>query len=235
MNFNNYYNREIINMNTEVTNAFVRKVMSYMISGLILTTLVPLYLFFFNYELVITLTRYFQIIAIAEVALVLFLSFRINKISPVTAKLVFFLYSLMNGILFSSLAFIFHPMSILYTLGITVIMFIVIGVYGYTTKEDLTKYSKFFMTGLITIILISLINIFLKAPMLYWVGTIFGVVIFSGLIAFDLNRIKYIAYNIADNDKEMIEKMGIIGALNLYLDFINLFLYLLRIFGKKRN
>ncbi|STO31379.1 Inner membrane protein YbhL [Fusobacterium necrogenes] len=235
MNFNNYYNREIINMNTEVTNAFVRKVMSYMISGLILTTLVPLYLFFFNYELVITLTRYFQIIAIAEVALVLFLSFRINKISPVTAKLVFFLYSLMNGILFSSLAFIFHPMSILYTLGITVIMFIVIGVYGYTTKEDLTKYSKFFMTGLITIILISLINIFLKAPMLYWVGTILGVVIFSGLIAFDLNRIKYIAYNIADNDKEMIEKMGIIGALNLYLDFINLFLYLLRIFGKKRN
>ncbi|WP_286033809.1 Bax inhibitor-1/YccA family protein [Fusobacterium necrogenes] len=235
MNFNNYYNREIINMNTEVTNAFVRKVMSYMISGLILTTLVPLYLFFFNYELVITLTRYFQIIAIAEIALVLFLSFRINKISPVTAKLVFFLYSLMNGILFSSLAFIFHPMSILYTLGITVIMFIVIGVYGYTTKEDLTKYSKFFMTGLITIILISLINIFLKAPMLYWVGTILGVVIFSGLIAFDLNRIKYIAYNIADNDKEMIEKMGIIGALNLYLDFINLFLYLLRIFGKKRN
>lgn len=235
MNFNNYYNREIINMNTEVTNAFVRKVMSYMISGLILTTLVPLYLFFFNYELVITLTRYFQIIAIAEVALVLFLSFRINKISPVTAKLLFFLYSLMNGILFSSLAFIFHPMSILYTLGITVIMFIVIGVYGYTTKEDLTKYSKFFMTGLITIILISLINIFLKAPMLYWVGTILGVVIFSGLIAFDLNRIKYIAYNIADNDKEMIEKMGIIGALNLYLDFINLFLYLLRIFGKKRN
>ena len=118
---------------------------------------------------------------------------------------------------------------------ITTIMFIVIGVYGYTTKEDLTKYSKFLMTGLITIIIISLINIFIKAPMLYWVGTILGVVIFSGLIAFDINRIKYIAYNIAGSDEEMVEKMGIIGALNLYLDFINLFLYLLRIFGKKRN
>ena len=108
-------------------------------------------------------------------------------------------------------------------------------IYGYTTKEDLTKYSKFLMTGLITIIIISLINIFIKAPMLYWVGTILGVVIFSGLIAFDINRIKYIAYNIAGSDEEMVEKMGIIGALNLYLDFINLFLYLLRIFGKKRN
>ena len=155
--------------------------------------------------------------------------------SSVTARFLFYVYALMNGILFSSLAFVFHPISILYTLGVTTIMFVVIGVYGYTTKEDLTKYSKFLMTGLITIIIISLINIFIKAPMLYWVGTILGVVIFSGLIAFDINRIKYIAYNIAGSDEEMVEKMGIIGALNLYLDFINLFLYLLRIFGKKRN
>lgn len=198
MNYNDYFERDVSNISTEVSNAFVRKVMLNMIGGLFITTLVPIYVFFFNSELVYTLARYFKLIALAEVALVFFLSLGINKMS-------------------------------------SVIMFIVIGVYGYTTKEDLTKYSKFLMTGLITIIIISLINIFIKAPMLYWVGTILGVVIFSGLIAFDINRIKYIAYNIAGSDEEMVEKMGIIGALNLYLDFINLFLYLLRIFGKKRN
>lgn len=235
MNYNDYFERDVSNISTEVSNAFVRKVMLNMIGGLFITTLVPIYVFFFNSELVYTLARYFKLIALAEVALVFFLSLGINKMSSVTARFLFYVYALMNGILFSSLAFVFYPISILYTLGVTTIMFIVIGVYGYTTKEDLTKYSKFLMTGLITIIIISLINIFIKAPMLYWVGTILGVVIFSGLIAFDINRIKYIAYNIAGSDEEMVEKMGIIGALNLYLDFINLFLYLLRIFGKKRN
>ncbi|WP_349763806.1 Bax inhibitor-1/YccA family protein [Fusobacterium sp. SYSU M8D902] len=237
MNLNNYEGRVSYNeMDTEVSNSFIRKVFLNMIGGLVITTLVPIYVFFFNQELVYTLASYFKVIAIAEMALVFFLSLGINKMSSTTARLVFFIYSLMNGILFSSLAFVFHPISILYTLGVTVIMFVVIGIYGYTTKEDLTKYSKFLMTGLITIIIISLINLFIGAPLLYWAGTILGVVIFSGLIAFDINRIKYIAYEIAgNNDDEMVEKMGIIGALNLYLDFINLFLYLLRIFGKKRN
>lgn len=237
MNLNNYEGRVSYNeMDTEVSNSFIRKVFLNMIGGLVITTLVPIYVFFFNQELVYTLASYFKVIAIAEMALVFFLSLGIKKMSSTTARLVFFIYSLMNGILFSSLAFVFHPISILYTLGVTVIMFVVIGIYGYTTKEDLTKYSKFLMTGLITIIIISLINLFIGAPLLYWAGTILGVVIFSGLIAFDINRIKYIAYEIAgNNDDEMVEKMGIIGALNLYLDFINLFLYLLRIFGKKRN
>ncbi len=235
MSYNDFYEREVSHLNTEVSNTFVRKVMLNMIGGLIITALVPLYLFFFNNELVYTLARYFRIIGIVELALVFFLSLGINKMSSITARFVFYLYALMNGILFSSLAFIFHPFSILYTLGITTIMFIVIAIYGYTTKEDLTKYSKFLMTGLITIIIVSLVNFFLNLPMLYWIGTVLGIVIFSGLIAFDINRIKNIAYEIADGDEEMIEKMGIIGALNLYLDFINLFLYLLRIFGKKRN
>lgn len=235
MSYNDYFGKNITNISTEVSNTFVRKVMLNMIGGLIITTLVPVYVFFFNSQLLYTLAGYFKIIAFAELALVFFLSLGINKMSSGTARFLFYIYALMNGILFSSLAFVFQPMSILYTLGVAVIMFIVIGIYGYATKEDLTKYSKFLMTGLITIIIVSLINFFIKAPMLYWMGTILGVVIFSGLIAFDINRIKYIAYEIAGNDEEMVEKMGIIGALNLYLDFINLFLYLLRIFGKKRD
>lgn len=235
MNYDDYFERNVSSISTEVSNTFVRKVILNMIGGLFITTLVPIYIFFFNSELIYTLVRYFKLIALAELALVFFLSLGINKISAASARFLFYLYALMNGILFSSLAFVFHPISILYTLGVTTIMFIVIGIYGYTTKEDLTKYSKFLMTGLITIIIISLINIFIKAPTLYWIGTIFGVVIFSGLIAFDINRIKHIAFEISGNDEEVMKKMGIIGALNLYLDFINLFLYLLRIFGKKRN
>lgn len=235
MNFNNYERGVSYNIDTEVSNAFVRKVFLNMIGGIFITALVPLYVFFFNPQILNVIVPYFKIIALAELVLVFFLSLGINKMSATTARLMFYLYSLMNGILFSSLAFVFHPISILYTLGVTLVMFIVIGIYGYTTKEDLTKYRRFLMTGLITIIIISVINFFIAAPTLYWIGTILGVVIFSGLIAFDINRIKYIAYEIAGHDDEVVEKMGIIGALNLYLDFINLFLYLLRIFGKKRN
>ena len=114
-------------------------------------------------------------------------------------------------------------------------MFIVIAAYGYTTKEDLSNYGKYLMTGLISIIIMSLINFFLKAPILYWIGTVLGIVIFSALIAYDVNRIKKIAFQMSNGDEEVMNKLGIIGALNLYLDFINLFLYLLRIFGKRRR
>lgn len=114
-------------------------------------------------------------------------------------------------------------------------MFIVIAAYGYTTSEDLSNYGKYLMTGLISIIIMSVINFFLKAPFLYWIGTVLGIVIFSALIAYDVNRIKKIAFQMANGDEEAMNKLGIIGALNLYLDFINLFLYLLRIFGKKRR
>lgn len=229
-----YENRVSYSIDTETSNTFVRKVFLNMIGGLLITLVVPIYIFFFNQAVLRTIIPYFKIIAIAELVLVFTLSLAINKLSSTAARLMFYLYSLMNGILFSSLAFIFDPISILYTLGVATIMFVVIGIYGYTTKEDLTKYSKFLLTGLITIVIISIINIFIKAPSLYWIGTILGVVIFSALIAFDINRIKYIAFNIAGNEEDM-EKLGIIGALNLYLDFINLFIYLLRIFGKKRD
>ncbi len=107
-------------------------------------------------------------------------------------------------------------------------------IYGYTTQEDLSSYRRFFMIALISLIILSIINIFLKANMLEWIITIAGTVIFTGLIAYDVNRIKWISYQLADGDNEVMEKMGIIGALSLYLDFVNLFFYILRIFGRKK-
>lgn len=235
MSYNDYFGKNVTNISTEVSNTFVRKVMLNMIGGLLVTTLVPIYVFFINQGLMYTLAKYLNIVALGEIVLVFVLTLGLKKMSSGTARLLFYIYALMNGILLSSLTFIFQPVSILYTLAVTIIMFVVIGIYGYTTKEDLTKYGNFLTTGLITIIIISLINFFVKAPMLYWIGTILGVVIFSALIAFDINRIKDIASDMVGNDEETMKKLGIIGALNLYLDFINLFLYLLRIFGKKRD
>lgn len=220
---------------TEITNGFLRKVFLNMIGGILVTIAIPAYIFFFNPELLYSIVPYFKIITFAELGLVFFLSLGINKISSTTARIMFYIYSMMNGILFSSLAFAFEPISILYTLGVALVMFVVIAIYGYATSEDLSHYGKYLMTGLISIIIMSIINFFLKAPMLYWAGTVLGIVIFSALIAYDVNRIKRLAYNIAGGDRETLEKIGIIGALNLYLDFINLFLYLLRIFGKKRR
>lgn len=220
---------------TQSTNNFLRKVFLNMIGGILVTIIIPAYIFFFNQELLYSILPYFKIITFAELGLVFFLSLGINKMSSATARMMFYIYSIMNGILFSSFAFVFDPISILYTLGVALVMFVVIAVYGYTTSEDLSHYGKYLMTGLISIIIMSIINFFLKAPMLYWIGTVLGIVIFSALIAYDVNRIKRLAYNISGGDSETLEKIGIIGALNLYLDFINLFLYLLRIFGKKRR
>ncbi|MFV0580154.1 MAG: Bax inhibitor-1/YccA family protein [Fusobacterium ulcerans] len=228
---NEMRNEQGVYVNVETTNKFLRKVFLNMVIGVLITTLVPIY----YARLLYAIMPYFKIIMFAEIALVFGLSLGINKMSSGTARMMFFLYSLMNGILFSSLGFVFHPVSIFYTLGVALIMFIVIAAYGYTTSEDLSNYGKYLMTGLISIIIMSVINFFLKAPFLYWIGTVLGIVIFSALIAYDVNRIKKIAFQMANGDEEAMNKLGIIGALNLYLDFINLFLYLLRIFGKKRR
>ena len=232
---NEMRNEQGVYVNVETTNRFLRKVFLNMVVGVLITTIVPIYLFGFNARLLYAIMPYFKIIMFAEIALVFGLSLGINKMSSGTARMMFFLYSLMNGVLFSSLGFVFHPVIIFYTLGVALVMFIVIAAYGYTTKEDLSSYGKYLMTGLISIIIMSVINFFLKAPILYWLGTVFGIVIFSALIAYDVNRIKKIAFQMANGNEEVMNKLGIIGALNLYLDFINLFLYLLRIFGKRRR
>ena len=129
---------------------------------------------------------------------------------------------------------IYAPQVIFYAFMITLTIFVVTAIYGYTTQEDLSSYRRFFMIALISLIILSIINIFLKANMLEWIITIAGTVIFTGLIAYDVNRIKWISYQLADGDNEVMEKMGIIGALSLYLDFVNLFFYILRIFGRKK-
>lgn len=221
---------------TASSNKLLRSSFLYMILGLLVTFLVPVYMIFFNNNLINFVIRGYYAILIAEVILVMVLSARIEKISPMSAKILFFVYSILNGLVFSMIGLAVGDIFLIgYTLAITIVMFGLLAIYGYTTKEDLSNYGGYLKTSLLTLLIVSILNIFLKAPMLYWIVSIGGVVVFSALTVYDVNKIKQLAYRISDGDPEMVEKLGIIGALELYLDFINIFLYLLRIFSKRRN
>ncbi|MBQ3436933.1 MAG: Bax inhibitor-1/YccA family protein [Fusobacterium sp.] len=226
-----------IDLDLRNTNAFLRKVFVYMSLGILVSFGVAFYALFINPNILYSISRYFSFLIIAQVAMVLSLSFAINKISGGTAKLLFFLYAGLTGLTLTGVGLAYDVLTILYAFTTTFIIFVVTAIFGYATQEDLSSYRRFFMIGLISLIIMGIINIFLGVGLLYWIETILGVVIFSGLIAYGVNRIKYLAYNLADADGENLDnldKYSVIGALSLYLDFINLFLYILRIFGRKK-
>ena len=227
-----YYNMNDIDVRS--SNNFLRKVFLYMILGIAISFGTGAYLLYFNQGLLSTLFNYYQFLVIAELAMVFSISFFINKMSSSLARSLFFAYSLVNGITLTVIGRIYAPQVIFYAFMITLTIFVVTAIYGYTTQEYLSSYRRFFMIALISLIALSIFNAFMRVGMLEWVITIGGVVIFTGLIAYDVNRIKAISYQLADGDNEAMEKMGIIGALNLYLDFINLFIYILRIFGRRK-
>ena len=227
-----YYNMNDIDIRS--SNNFLRKVFLYMILGIAISFGTGAYLLFFNQGLLYVLFDYYKFLVIAELAMVFSMSFLINKISASFARILFLAYSLVNGITLTTIGIIYAPQVIFYAFMTTLTIFVVTAIYGYTTQEDLSSYRRFFIIALISLIVLSIFNAFMKVGMLEWVITIAGVVIFTGLIAYDVNRIKALSYELADGDNETMEKMGIIGALNLYLDFINLFIYILRIFGRRK-
>ena len=174
-------------------------------------------------------------IIISEFALVFILSMRVYKMDTSKSKFMFLMYSVLNGLTLSAIALIYTGASIVYAFGGTLIIFTVMAVYGYATNEDLSKFGGLLRGGLVTVIVLSLINIFLKLPMMYMFISYLGVLVFIGLVGYDVNRIKNnIVATALLEDESVVEKVSIVGALALYLDFINLFLYILRIFGKRR-
>lgn len=170
---------------------------------------------------------------IGEILLVGYISGAINKLSSSTATMLFMLYSVMNGLTLSIIFLIYTAESLAGTFFICAGTFAVMSIYGYYTKKDLTKIGNLAFMLLIGIIIASIANFFMKSEMLYWIITYLGVAIFIGLIAYDTQKIKRMYH--AGFDEEETEKKGaIMGALSLYLDFINLFLFLLRIFGRRK-
>ena len=171
-------------------------------------------------------------LVIAEFAIVFGVSAAINRLSLTTATLLFVLYSVINGALFSSIFLVYTMTSIASVFFITAGTFGVMALIGYTTKKDLSSMGKILFMALIGIIIATIVNIFLKSSGLEMIVSYLGVLIFVGLTAYDTQKIKNMLM-MAPDASEASQKIALLGALNLYLDFINLFIYLLRIFGRR--
>jgi hypothetical protein len=169
---------------------------------------------------------------IAEFALVFGVSAAINKLSLTTATLMFILYSVINGALLSSIFLIYTTSSISTVFFITAGTFAAMAFVGYTTKTDLSSWGKILLMALIGLIIATIVNVFIKSTMFDMILSYVGVLIFVGLTAYDSQKIKQMLLQAPDAG-ESAQKVALLGALTLYLDFINLFIYLLRIFGKR--
>jgi uncharacterized protein len=173
------------------------------------------------------------ILIIAELALVWILSASIQKINATVATAMFLVYSALNGLTLSSIFMVYKMPSIAGAFVVTAGMFAAVSVYGFMTKRDLSGLGGMLFMALIGLILASIVNIFFASETLYWIVTYAGVLIFVGLTAYDTQKLRMYAIQTA-NDPAMSARMAIYGALNLYLDFINLFLFILRIMGNRR-
>jgi len=169
---------------------------------------------------------------IAELVLVGVISGAINKLSVQVASLLFVFYSLLTGVTISSIFVVFTQESIASTFVVTSLTFGAMSLYGALAKKDLTKIGQILIMALIGLIIASVVNIFWSNSALYWITTYAGVLVFVGLTAYDTQKLKRLAEQ--NIDESIMTKYSILGALTLYLDFINLFLMLLRIFGKRK-
>jgi hypothetical protein len=176
------------------------------------------------------------VLFIAEFGLVFSIAGMVNRMSAGTATALFVLYSGLNGVTLSMIFLVYAQSSIASTFFISAATFIACSVYGWVTKKDLTSLGGFLMMGLIGIVIASLVNLFIKSSAMSAIISYIGVFVFIGLTAYDTQKIKNMAMTQPANlDGAVIRKGAILGALSLYLDFINLFLMLLSIFGQRRN
>ena len=155
------------------------------------------------------------------------------KMQPRVAMMLLVLYSMITGVSLGSVFLVYSGSSLALTFVITAMVFASMGIIGFTTRIDLTKYSFYLFFGLLCIIIVSVVNIFLRSTMIEMVTTYIGIILFLGITAYDVQKLK--AFYYSDYDYEIRENLAIYSAFQLYLDFINLFLYLIRIFGKRRK
>lgn len=237
---NNYLGSQTQNFSnigfSEIFAAVLRRVYVWMALGLLVTAATAAF---------VSVSPLFQVIAgqpliffglmIAELGLVVGLSWGINKLSPEMATLLFFGYAMLNGLTLSVLFVVYTLGSVAQTFVATAALFGVMSVLGYTTKLDLSKMGSFLMMGIIGLFIAMLVNMFWANSALGWLVTFAGILLFLGLTVYDTQRIKQMTANARYQGDENIQaRLGILGALSLYLDFINLFLFLLRLGGRRR-
>ena len=217
-----------------LTNSVMRRVYFKMFLAMIVTAVTSV--FVAGNEAILTLifsSRVAPIVLLVlQVGVVLILSGRIQKLSTGTASLLFYLYSVLTGVTLSVILLVYTASSIAQTFFITAAVFAAMSIYGYFTSNDLSRFGSIMFMALIGLIVCSLVNMFFKSSTMDWIISFAGVLIFICLTAWDTQKIKYMT---AYADESMVGKIATIGALNLYLDFVNLFLYLLRFFGDSRD
>ena len=224
-------------------NTILRSAFAWMSVAMVLTTISAL-LFAFVPELTSLLLEPTELggfkptmlaygVMFAPLIFVMAMSMGINKMSLPVLIGTFVAYSIVNGISFSFIFFIYNIGSIYKVFLSTAALFAIMAIAGYTTKTDLTKLGSLLMIGLIGIVIASLINFFMHSAQMDYIISILGVIIFTGLTAYDVQKIKNIGEQAGDSTEA--RKYGIMGALTLYLDFINLFIFLLRLFGGRKD
>lgn len=177
----------------------------------------------------------FLMLIIAELALVFILSARIMKMSFATAGIMFAAYSVLNGVTMSFIFIRFTMSSIAGAFFVTAGMFAVMSFIGFTLKKDLASFGSFFFMALVGLVIATIVNAFWANSVLYWVITYVGVLLFVGLTAYHIQKIKHMLMMYGDEVNDNTQKLALLGSLSLYLDFINLFLYILRFFGRNDN
>lgn len=219
------------NANTAVQQ-FMSRVYGWMVGGLLVTTITAYYVAS-SLSLMLTISNYMLLLILAELGLVIALSAAIGKMSKNVAMGCFLLYSFLNGLTLSVILYMYTETSIYSTFFVTAGMFGALSLYGASTKKNLSGMGTFMFMGLVGIILAMIVNAFLQSSAIGFAITFLGVIIFAGLTAYDTQKIREM-HQLVYQDDEMAAKGAIFGALTLYLDFINLFLFLLRLFGSRR-
>jgi len=212
------------------SNKIFSKVFFWMFIGLAITFGVGYYVSLNPNMIFNIFGSYYWLLLIAEIVVVIVLSARIRKMKPTTAKIMFCLYSFITGLTFSSIFIVYEITSIVYVFGITSLIFLIFAAIGYFTKIDLTKLGIYLFMALLGIIICSVINIFIGSAGFNFGLTVACLIIFIIYIAYDIQIIKRNLYMIEEEDN-----LAIYGALQLYLDFINIFLRLLQLFGRSRD
>jgi len=214
---------------------YMLRIYNYMASGLALTGIVAYVFASSGLYLSLAKTPLIYLVMLAPFGFVLALSFGINRMQAGTAQALFWLFSAVMGLSLASVFLLYTGASIARVFFITAGTFGAMSLYGYTTQRDLSQFGSFLMMGLIGIIIAMVVNIFLASSALQFAISVIGVLVFTGLTAWDTQRIKEMYFQIDHSDGQLAGKTAIMGALSLYLDFINLFMMLLQLIGVRRD
>jgi FtsH-binding integral membrane protein len=213
--------------------AYMQRVYSYMAGGLALTGIVAYAAAVSGFYQSIAGTPLIWIVMLAPLGFVFALGFGIQRMSAGTATLLFWIYAAAMGLSLGAIFLVYTGTSIARVFFITAATFGAMSLYGYTTGTDLSRFGSFLLMGLIGIVIASLINLFIESSALQFAISIIGVIVFVGLTAYDTQRIK--GMYLESDAGEIADKKAVLGALALYLDFINLFMMLLQLFGQRRE